>query len=79
MSLRKAINDKCRDCIYDPELPGTWPQQVFMCAVIDCPLYSVRPRPKKGHFGRSIEVMRQDPGHPFWKTEEGRKTGLTPQ
>ncbi len=78
MSLRKAINDKCRDCIYDSELPGKWREQVFMCAVPSCPLYSVRPRPETGSIGRSIEVMRQDPTHPFWKTEEGKRIGLTP-
>ena len=78
MGLRKAINDKCRDFIYDPELPGTWRQQVYMCAVPTCPLYPVRPAPEKDAFGRVIDLMRQDPSHPFWETEEGQRIGLTP-
>jgi hypothetical protein len=29
MSMRKAINDKCKDCIYDPYGGGgNWRQQV---------------------------------------------------
>lgn len=43
MSLRKAINAKCKDCIYDPVAPGTWRQQVTLCAVTTCPLWDVRP------------------------------------
>jgi hypothetical protein len=44
MSLRKAIDDKCRDCIYDPLAAGTWRQQVTLCSVKLCPLYEVRPK-----------------------------------
>ena len=29
MSLRKAIDQKCKDCTYDSTAPGTWRQQVF--------------------------------------------------
>ena len=44
MSLRAAINAKCRECIYDP-YPGSgnWRQQVEACTSPDCPLFSVRP------------------------------------
>lgn len=45
MSLRKAINDKCRDCCYDPLAGGTWRQQVGECAAESCPLWHVRPMP----------------------------------
>lgn len=45
MSLRKAINDKCKDCIYDPESGlGTWRQQVESCGQVRCPLYPYRPK-----------------------------------
>lgn len=44
MSLRKAINEKCQDCIYDPYAPGNWRQQVEFCNTQSCPLYAVRPR-----------------------------------
>lgn len=43
-SFRKAIDNKCRDCIYDPHAPGTWRQQVEACEVTSCPLHPVRPR-----------------------------------
>lgn len=44
MSLRKAINDMCRACIYDPVAGrGTWRQQVEACTSRKYPLYPVRP------------------------------------
>ena len=44
-SLRKAIDAKCRECIYDPIAAGTWRQQVEECTSKACPLYLCRPRP----------------------------------
>ena len=48
-SLRKAINDKCKDCSYDPYDKGTWRQQVEACNITDCSLWPLRPKsnPKK--------------------------------
>lgn len=46
MSLRKAVNGKCRDCIHDELAAGTWLQQVTLCPAEDCPLYGVRPQSK---------------------------------
>ena len=45
MSLRAAINQFCRSCIYDPR-PGNghWRQQVSACTAVTCPLYPVRPK-----------------------------------
>jgi len=42
-SSRKAINAKCKDCIYDPVDGGTWRQQVEACTSPDCPLFQLRP------------------------------------
>ena len=43
-SRRKAIDDMCRSCIYDPiGGRGTWRQQVEACTARRCPLYPVRP------------------------------------
>lgn len=43
-SKAKAINAKCRECIYDPASGiGTWRQQVEACTCKSCPLYPVRP------------------------------------
>jgi hypothetical protein len=47
MSLRKAINAKCRDCIYDPAARGTWLAQVAACSASSCPLWPVRPAPRE--------------------------------
>lgn len=43
MSLRKAINEKCKECIYDRQDVGGWRQQVTACTSFSCPLYDVRP------------------------------------
>jgi hypothetical protein len=43
-SLRKAINDKCKDCTYDKLSGlGNWRQQITACTVTSCPLHPVRP------------------------------------
>ena len=44
MSLRRAVNHMCRECIYDQNASGGWRQQVTICTSFDCPLYKVRPR-----------------------------------
>lgn len=57
MSLRKAINDKCRDCIYDPKSGfGTWRQQVEGCTSRNCPLYPVRPKATRRSTEDSAEL-----------------------
>lgn len=43
-SMRKAINEKCKDCIYDDQVSGTWRAQVEACDIMGCPLWNVRPR-----------------------------------
>lgn len=46
--LQEAINAKCRECIYDPKSGlGTWRNQVGACTSRMCPLYLVRPLPRK--------------------------------
>ena len=46
ISLRAAINAKCKQCIYDPQSGlGTWRQQVGACTVVRCPIWEVRPLP----------------------------------
>jgi hypothetical protein len=49
-SLRKAVNDMCKTCIYDPNAGGTWLQQVTACTAGEkgCPLFVVRPTSKSG-------------------------------
>ena len=43
-SKAKAINQHCKDCIYDSSNGGgTWRQRVEACTVTRCSLYPVRP------------------------------------
>ena len=45
VSLRAAINQHCRNCLYDNVSgAGSWRQQVEACTAKTCPLYSVRPK-----------------------------------
>ena len=43
ISLRKAINENCKNCIFDRKAAGTWLQQVTLCSVTSCSIYPVRP------------------------------------
>lgn len=43
VSLRNAIDENCRNCIYDDKAEGTWRQQVTLCSVTSCAIYPVRP------------------------------------
>jgi len=78
MSLRKAINDKCRECIYDPLCGGgNWRQQVMAYTSFKCPLFPVRPiskpkvrgepvksdtAPGNGQIGASVEPLSRQSG-----------------
>ena len=42
-SLKKAVDLKCKDCIYDPLDTGSWRHQVENCLDTTCPLWEVRP------------------------------------
>lgn len=50
-SMRAAINQMCKECIYDDEFKGggTWRMQTAACTVTKCPLWEFRPvdRPRK--------------------------------
>ena len=46
-SLRRAVNEKCRDCLFDPiGGGGKWREQVEACTSASCPLFELRPRPR---------------------------------
>lgn len=50
-SMRAAINQMCKECVYDDEFKGggTWRMQTAACTVTKCPLWEFRPvdRPRK--------------------------------
>lgn len=43
-SLRQAVNDFCKACLYDKQEEGSWRKQARNCTATACPLYPVRPR-----------------------------------
>ena len=47
MTRQQAINEKCKECIYDPEVDGTWRMQTEACELIDCALWEYRPKPRR--------------------------------
>lgn len=53
LSLRAAVNAKCKGCIYDPGAPGNWREQVSYCSSANCPLHAVRPI--SGAFKRELQ------------------------
>ncbi len=61
MSLRKAVNAKCRECTYDPLDVGTAAQQIAVCTDSDCPLHPVRPITTKRLPVSLLEAYRVDP------------------
>lgn len=47
-SYRKLVNEKCKQCTYDPLSGlGTWREQTMACTVASCPLWPVRPVSRK--------------------------------
>jgi hypothetical protein len=44
MSLRKAADQNCKNCVYDDLAAGTWRQQVTLCSVKNCALWPHRPK-----------------------------------
>ena len=67
MSLRKAIDDKCRDCIHDPLCGGgTWREQVAQCSAYRCPLWPVRAAPSGGKWANPPRKVEDIP--PNWVT-----------
>jgi len=75
MSLRKAINAKCSDCIYDVHAAGTKLQQVTLCSVFDCPLWSVRPTTKAPIPDGVLKYYGIEPNDPCLESIPGADTG----
>jgi hypothetical protein len=42
-SLKKCIEQHCKNCSYDKAIEGTWRAQVESCTVQTCALWPVRP------------------------------------
>jgi hypothetical protein len=59
LSMRDAINAKCKDCIYDPVSRGTWREQVRECTSATCPLFPLRPLPIGARKAEDLPVSPQ--------------------
>ena len=44
MTRQKAIDGKCKECIYDDLADGTWRMQVEQCELTGCALHPYRPK-----------------------------------
>ena len=78
MSLRQAINEKCKDCIYDPHCGGgTWREQVAQCSAVSCPLWEVRPFPESGPYA-SCPRKRKDVTKEWIKLPVGYANSVPP-
>ena len=40
----RAIDAKCKECLYDELADGTWRQQVERCELVECALWKFRPQ-----------------------------------
>lgn len=69
-SKRKAIDAKCKDCMYDHLDKGTWRQQIDGCWDINCSLWWHRPtsRSYEGHEARYDALVRE-------REERAKKNG----
>ena len=60
ISLRKQINQMCKDCIYDPQPGnGTWLLQIQECTSTDCALYVCRPITRAGQVERNRQMVSE--------------------
>lgn len=56
-SLRAAINQHCRNCLYDKiSGVGSWRQQVESCTAKTCALYTVRPK-STGYMPETVNAL----------------------
>ena len=55
LSLRAAVNSKCKECLYSPDEPGRWREQTERCTSPSCPLYAVRPRVSRARVSERTE------------------------
>lgn len=58
MTRQRAIDAKCKDCIYDREELGTWREQCTACTITGCPLHAFRPVAKGVRRNGVIEASK---------------------
>lgn len=64
-SLKKHIEQHCKNCTYDKLVEGTWRAQVEACSAKTCALWPVRPMTmetvnQNRHSGKVIPIRTQE-------------------
>ncbi len=67
-SLRRAINDKCTDCVFDRSAAGTRLAQITLCSCYSCPLWGVRPVTKAPIPQSVLDYYEIEPDDPCLKS-----------
>ena len=71
MTRQEAINEKCKECIYDPEVEGTWRMQIETCELIDCALWEYRPKSRS----KTPDMADSEAVQPHYEGSQGRVIG----
>ena len=74
MTRQQAINEKCKECIYDPEVEGTWRMQAEACELIDCALWEYRPKSRS----KTPDMADSEAVQPHYEGSQGRVIGDYP-
>lgn len=70
-AYKAAIEAMCKTCIFDPNCPGTWREQVRDCTSPNCPLYELRPQP--------ISILRGTPRRRHLPSAQGPSSSIRPE
>ncbi len=71
MTRQQAIEAKCKDCIYDPEVEGTWRMQIETCELIDCALWEYRPKSRS----KTPDMADSEAVQPHYEGSQDRVIG----
>lgn len=77
MSRAKAIELKCKDCIYDNLCKGSWREQVEKCPCRSCPLWEYRPVTIKNQVSRGRTPSAGQPSETIEKTANSSRNHCT--
>jgi len=74
LTRQQAINENCKQCLYDPYAAGlgTWKQQIEACTDEECPLYGYRPRSQGRKSGSTATLPTATPRK---RVKRGQSTG----
>ena len=71
MTRQQAINEKCKECIYDPAAEGTWRMQTEACELTDCALWEYRPKSRS----KTPDMADSEAVQPHYEGSQDRVIG----